>query len=68
MSLRIGSAGPEKNTKDVNRPLLMVAEKEEPVVADAPPENTFPLLALQGFYVALEWVAFHLSEQRATRF
>jgi hypothetical protein len=40
----------------------MIRDKEEPIVADAPPEHPFPFLAAQGFYIALERVGFHLCD------
>ena len=40
----------------------MVDGEEEPVVADALPEDSFPFVALKGFYVSLERVARHLRD------
>jgi hypothetical protein len=58
----VSLARPKQNTKDGNGLLLMIDDKQEPVIADTSPKHTLPLAAAQRFHIGLKGVGLHLSK------
>jgi hypothetical protein len=68
LGLPVRLAGANKYAKDVHSFLFTVRGKEEPIVTEPATEHSFPFLAMEGFYIALEWVRSCLGYQARDTF